>query len=249
MADLPQIWKADHVRVTLFSRELWTVNQSSFLTGIVGVEVDSTSSRPAMAESSTGAVLDAFRRVEIKQQMNRLDFVVQPRLDQIPEDGPPLLQDAVSEMRTLVGWVAAWMGKQPPEVIRIAIGAGAVLNGLDRDWTYRKLGALLPMIQLDPVRHRDFQLRLNTPVLSHHVPSLEINALATWSAMFMQVGFFGVGGPAQLPGLGMSQKHFVHCALDVNTDAVRTEPLPVEVLVPTLDEVLNVSCQLLGGAK
>jgi hypothetical protein len=249
VSDLAEIWNADHVRLTLFGPGVWNVDHAAFITQFVGVEVDATSTRPQMAETTTSAMLDGARRVEVKQQVNRLDFSIHPRLDQITTDGPPLLANAAQEMRLLTSWVEAWIGANNPQVVRIAIGGIALLPGIDKNWTYSKLKQLLPMVLLDPARHRDFQLRLNTPVPAKNLPGLDINALGTWAAMLMNVGLLSATGAVPLATITGQQKHFVHCGLDVNTDANRINPIPSQNLAAVLREALEVASELLKGAK
>lgn len=249
MPEREPIWNADHVRVTLFCREAWPFDPSAFIAEEAKLEVDTTSARPVFAEISAGAALGTSMRLEVKRQLNRVDFTIQPRVDIIPDDGPLLIEDALEKLDQLTNWVSTWAERQEPIIVRTAVGCGAMLRRADREAAYSTLAQLLPLIKLEP-EHRDFMLRINRPISSKIVNDLEINVMGTWAAIFMAAGFFGIGPTQGTPILGASQIHFAQCVADVNTDVMRTVPFQPTEFRPLMQELLATAETLLHeGAK
>lgn len=246
-------WQADHVRVTLFRRELWDIDPAKIIDGI-GVPVDATGSRPAFAEKTASASVDTITRIEIKQTINRLDWILLPRVEQVfeaagPGPGVALMADASYELDRLILWVSQWLSSVDDPITRIAVGCGAMLPAKDRDWSYEKLAQLLP-IKLDSKRDSDFQLRLNRPLISSTVGGLTVNVLASWASVQFTSSFVGIVGGSSGPISQLGQDHFVQAALDVNTDANRVEALPKENLTGLLNELKAISLRLLAeGVK
>ena len=247
MSETTPIWKAEHVRVSLFSRELWATDISKFIVDSTGLEVVETTTRPANAENSAVAKIDSKTLFEVRQQLNRIDFVIRPKFDVSIEDGLPLLDDATVEMERLAHWVFPWITTQPTNVVRVAIGCAGLLPMRDNKETYAKLAQLLPMVTFSP-EDSDFQLRINRPIFSKSV-DVKINVLATWAAVNVTAGLIGMGSNVATPMLSASQSSFVQCHLDVNTDAVRTDPIDVAKLPKLLEEVLAISEKLFKNSQ
>ncbi|AMM23839.1 hypothetical protein AX767_05370 [Variovorax sp. PAMC 28711] len=199
-----------------------------------------------MSERVASAPLDARRRIEIKFTMNRMDCVVQPRLDVMPESIPPVLFDAVEEIRDLARRLEAWLSGQQMPIYRVAIGGGALFPVADRDAGYRKLAELLSFVNLDSSRHKDFQLRVNTPLASALIPDLQINALATWASIFVNASMFDGTAPTTGIALNTIQNSYVQSILDVNTDADRNQPIPREKIVGVISELASVCDNILN---
>jgi hypothetical protein len=199
-----------------------------------------------MSERTAAASVGQKSRIEIKRTLNRLDFIVQPRMDALQELIPPLIQDAVAQLKTFVDVTNEWVRGQAVPVTRIAIGCGAMLEADGVVPAYTKVAALLPLLKIDPLLHRDLQLRLNSPVRSVSMEELPINVLGTWSVLFMSLGM----GDPRVAGNFSNTRHFVQCAVDVNTDAHRTAPIPAANLDALFSELFGLTLGLLNeGAK
>lgn len=232
-------WKADHLRVSLFSNLAWDTSLAKVFADVFGVDPESTSQKPSSGEA-TAAGNWSPGRVEIKQTINRIDCILQP----LPPNSPemPLLLDIGVLLPQFSSLLGKWAMGQQQEVVRIALGCGALLEAEDVRSSYLKLRELVRVIDVDVERFRDMQFQVNLPIQSRVFPELILNRLTRWSAVKVQAGL--ITGGATQPFLA---RQFSVCAIDFSTDGDRTIPLPNMEIGPLLEELSVEAVEILDG--
>jgi len=129
---------------------------------------------------------------------------------------------------------------------RLALGVVVLAPVTDRLEGYRAVQPYLPAVKLSPETSSDFQYQINRPRISTVVTGLKVNRLSHWSvAVQRQIGFVGT-----LQGLHQAEAfetYACRAALDVNSDADRTEPLPREHVSNLWQEFEGLAIELANG--
>lgn len=227
-------WSADHLRVSLFTSDVWSVPAESIFSGAFGAEPETITNKPAASESSAAGTWNEMR-LEVKRAFNRIDFILQA----VPTEalGPmPMIQDAVAVLPKFSSLVAKWASTQAQGVVRIALGCNAFLQSQNVEDSYVKLKDLIKVISIDVDRFKEFRFQVNLPKSSSVAPEIVVNRLSHWASVALRAALIGVDAPHYF-----DDKHYVSCSLDVNTDGERTEPIN-SALVEKLTEELSLTC-------
>lgn len=222
-------WKADHLRVSLFSKNNWTVDVSDLFRSVFKIDAEELVQRSGAAEVTASANLPHFR-AEIKRVFNRIDCVIQPLIPTTPDF--PLLDGIDKLMSEFVADFSSWASNQTEEILRIAVGGGGLLQVADVKSGYLKLKELVRTVNVDVDRFRDFQFRVNIPKQAECINNFNINRLSTWSVIQIHAGIvMGVGNPIQENGC------YCACIVDVNSDGDNKEALPREKITLLFEEL------------
>ena len=231
-------WKADHLRLSLFSDKSWETAPEVIYLAIFGEQPESVGQKPMLGEATAEGIWKS-KQVSVRKQINRLDIVMQPAVTATPEM-PALLSSIDTLLPTLATATAKWCSANEQDIFRIAVGCGGMLEVHDRNENYRTLYELVKAIKIDVDRFKDFNFQVNLPVTSLSVEGLTINRLSNWSALEMHTGIFGAGSTNIA-----ATSHFCRCISDVNTDGERTSSLPKDKIQTLIDEMSNLSIKIL----
>ncbi len=230
-------WKANHLRISLFSDIVWDVAAEKIYLDVFGLEPEETSQKPTSGEATAIGDWSSGRMV-VKRTINRIDFVLQPIVGTAPEI--PLLSDIGRTLTKLSSLVAKWTSQQAQDVVRIAVGCGAYLPVADTDESYRTLRDLIRVIKIDAERFRDLQFQVNLSIQSKTEPELRLNRITNWASVRMEASFLSPG--ALQP---MQSQYFSTCTVEVNTDAPRTTPIEKNTVELLIDEACRETLEIL----
>lgn len=225
------LWKADHLRVSLFSNKPWDVAPEAIYADVFANAPDATSQKPAAGEAIASGNWSSGR-VEIKRTINRIDCILQSPLPTKPE--LPLLSDVEALLSQFASLLSGWATNQSQDVVRIALGCNGLMSVTDVNEGYRKLHEMVRVINVDAERFRDMQFQVNLPAQSKSDQELLLNRLTTWSTVQVQAGIFGPGAVH-----AVENAHYCVCSIDINTDGDRTIPL----LKSGIGVLINEMCQ------
>lgn len=231
-------WSADHLRISLFSGEVWSESADKVFLGVFGIPPEEFTSRPASNETSAVGDWEGLR-LEVKRTFNRIDFIV--RDVSTEEVAPmPLIKDIKSVLSKFSVLIAKWACIQPDGVIRIAIGCNAFLLSESVRDSYIKLKSLIKVIDIDVERFREFRFQVNLPKTSLVSSDIIINRLSHWGSIAMRAALLGIDAPRYF-----DEKNYVSCSLDVNTDGERTQPIDGELLERLVEELSLICSEIL----
>lgn len=230
-------WKANHLRISLFSDKAWDAAVEKIYLDVFGIESEEASQKPAAGEATATGNWSSGRML-VKRIINRIDFVLQP----VPGPDPelPLLSDIGSIFPQLSSLVAAWTLRQAQDVNRVAVGCGAFLPAGDTNESYRTLRDLIRVIKIDTERFHDFQFQVNLHLQSKIDPDLLLNRITNWTSLRMEGSFInlGVSQPIQ-------SKYFSACTAEVNTNSARTTPIQKNIVPLLIDEACRETLGML----
>lgn len=227
-------WSADHLRVSLFSSDVWSATAESIFSAAFASEPESITKKPSALESSAVGSWGSLR-LEIKRTFTRIDFILQA----VPTEtvGPmPMIQDIKTVLPEFSSLVAKWASTQTQGVIRIALGCNAFLQAQSVEDSYVKLKKLIKVIDIDTDRFKEFRFQVNLPKPSSVLPEIVVNRLSQWASVGVRAALLGIEAPRYF-----DDKYYVSCSLDVNTDGERTQPINSDLL-ERLTEELSLTC-------
>lgn len=236
MQGMIPFWKADHLRISLFSDKFWNVDPAIIFTEIFALVPETSSNTRATGEAVAVGVWSS-NRVEVRRTINRIDCILLPTPTSQPE--LPLLSDVASLLPVFTSKLSDWAQNQTQEVVRIALGCGGILEVADITEGYKKLRDLVRVIKIDVDRFRDFSFQVNLSTQSKGQQELLLNRLTTWAVVQAQLGI--IGGPST----AVQNRSLCTCVIDINTDANRTIPLEKSGIKKLLDEICQEAIHLL----
>lgn len=213
-------WKADHVRISLFSNDVWPGSAEGIYKTVFSSAPESIIQKPNAGESiATGTsgslgfeVRHAFNRVDLFFKAHALDAPVFLPIENIENQ----IQSIASKAQTLY--------KDNKSIIRIAVGATGLFEVNNGSEAYEKVSELTGL-NLNFSKHRDLHFQINIPQDCKVYPELKINQMTVWNCP--AIGQFS-------PDLSMSnasiRKFFCGCMTDINTDGDRKTPIPEQHL-------------------
>ena len=141
--------------------------------------------------------------------------------------------------------MSQWLEMHCPSTNRIAFGVILMLPTASLQETAARLDGLLPAVSVTPDGGRDFVYRVNRRRSSQCSDGLEINRLATWSAvegMGLEVVIVA-GVPSVRPATTMS---FCRLELDVNTVPIPDQEIPRKALPAVFGELVDAATEIAG---
>lgn len=152
--------------------------------------------------------------------------------------------------KTFLTLANQWLSRDQ-SLTRLAFGCILVLPVAGKEEGYKRLGNFLPQLAIDPVGSSDLVYQINRPRTSRVIDGLRVNRLSRWSvaisqAMSLQFSLStgaaeAVGGPTG-PGLSACRLQ-----LDINSDQTQTVPLRSDMLVPLLNEFVELAREIATG--
>jgi hypothetical protein len=178
--------------------------------------------------------------LEIKRAINRLDFLIAPPPPAAPEI--PLISNPAVLLQELSQKVAHWQQAQSQDIIRMAVGCGALFPIPNADTGNKKINELTGVFLGEMQGYRDLLIQLNKPHTSDAEPGLLVNRIVRSMIVKVEAGIFSVVATQPLATL-----FFATFATDVNTDGDRNLPLKKEKIKPLLKELTEKTIDLLAN--
>ena len=226
-------WSADHLRVSLFSKDVWSTPAEDIFSNVFEGSPETITNKPTVNEFSAVGSWEGLR-LEVKRTFNRIDFVVQAMPSET--EPMPLIKDVQLVLPRVSSRIARWVSTQSQGVVRIALGCNALLLSQSNEDSYVKLKNLIKVIDVDVGRFKEFRFQVNLPSPSSVSPDITINRLSNWASIALRSALLGIDAPQFF-----DDKNYVSCSLDVNTDGERNLPITVD-LIEKLTEELSLIC-------
>jgi hypothetical protein len=231
-------WKADHIRLVLFSDSAWEAAAEGIFQEVFGDAPAESSLKRGIGESSaTGTALGG--RATIVRTINRLDFVLQGPL--VEGEIMSLLDTVDLCLDRLLVAISGWAVTQLQPIVRVAVNGRMLLPTSSTAESYLRLSELIQVIEVDAARFRDFQFQVNLPEQSSVVNGLAINHLTAWGSLVVGAELMQPGG-AQQPAL---MQHFCSCITDINSDRENTKRMQPNEITAVLAECVEATKSVL----
>ena len=212
----PHHWNADHLRLTFFSSSLWDIQIDSEFLGFFAAIAETVQTKPSAGQGkANGPWKDLL--AEARVSTNRLDFLVQaaPTGD-LEQD---IISDPLGNLDLLIESGIRWAAEKET-ITRIALGVGGLIESSSEEDSLSKIQDLVRFVHIDPTKHKEFQVRFNSPRESESIASLQINRLTTWSSVEVTIGLITPNGPSST----LKKKYYCSCNIDINTATENTTP-------------------------
>lgn len=249
-------WVAQSVRLTAFPAGL--IDSDSVVDwwrDVAGSRPEESRARPRegqLTESGTVA-LDEGRGVQVQLDVLpiRAEWRIAPpegedgqENDQRDGDSFALTSlDEFGRATELIQVVARRWWPMAPPLKRLAFGAVIVHPVDSAEDAYQELSRFVHY-PLEREHMSDFLLQVNRPRLARSTSeSLQLNRLVKWSSLTIRRVQLSVTGDQIESGQSV-ERYTVRCELDINTQATRQEPLPVEQLPELFVEMCALASEI-----
>lgn len=228
-------WNAEMLRVTAFHR-LGQQSDRNLWEEVTGSSPESKVSKPReggyeVSGPCAGGVLT------LRADPARIDWLytvavsMDKPLPTYPTVGP--FPDALNIFSPLM---SRWL-QLAPSIVRLAFGAVLLRQVSNRIEGYEWLDAYLPHVEIEPIHSSDFLYQINRHHVAEAFDKLHVNRVSKWSVaqflpLSLQVTMSQVPAPQAVVGDAVDA---LRVDLDMNTDALRQEPLPKDKLVALLN--------------
>lgn len=235
----PHHWNADHLRLTFFSSSLWDIQIDREFLGFFSAIAETVQTKPSAGQGkANGPWKDLL--AEARVSTNRLDFLVQaaPTGD-LEQD---VISDPLGNLDLLIDSGIRWAAKKEA-ITRIALGVGGLIESNNEEDSLRKIQDLVQFVHIDPTKHKEFQVRFNSPRQSESIASLQINQLTTWSSVEIAIGLITPNGPPST----LKKKYFCSCNIDINTATENTTPFTTNQVEALISEIKKSAKDILAN--
>jgi hypothetical protein len=201
-------WKTEHLRLTVFARDVAGVDAPTWWKGITSTEPETVTSKASLGFHSVEGTFKQYRLV-LSVAPNRIDWLFTPK----PADelALPDLGAFDSNEAMFFDCMSSWISRTKLGVNRIAFGSALRLPVQSTRHGYETLGDFLPAVKIDPGHSSDFLYQINRPRGSKVVDGLKINRLSNWAVI--SVKLIEVISQAKGPG-----DSFCRTTVDISTD-------------------------------
>lgn len=225
MTNTTKNWKADHLRVSIFSTRIIQESVESIYETVTGVLPADINQKPATGESIATGIFDELR-FEVRRSFNRVDFIIQPI--PLPTLQVSLIRDLESCIKKLKQTTYKYIGNKD-DLIRIAFGGNHLYEVENPVEAYKKLSSLTGQNFIFG-KHKDVIFQINIPSKSTAKPGLSINRLTHWVSPTITIN--------QISESTASKTHFFcGCVADFNTDAENKSTFEPKYLEPIIEEL------------
>lgn len=227
MTNTPLNWKADHLRVSLFSAQVFEEPVEKIYADVFGAGAIEINQKPATGESSAlGAHEDL--KTEVRRSFNRVDIILQPK-DLFSLEAS-LINDIQPGIETLKSLVLNFI-KNREDLIRIAIGGNFLYEVASPVEGYKKLSEMTRQ-NFDYEKHRDVVFQVNFPTPSSSIQGLVINRLTHWACPFLTINHVS-------ESMKSKTHYFCGCLADINTHPENKTAISNQFYPPLLDELAS----------
>lgn len=239
---LPELagWQAESLRVTFIANEPVAAAGKNWWQAATGSPPDTIVSKQNISEhSESGAFGNG--QLEMKVMFNRVDWLYTPTAS--PGDALSTLGCAKDVFDALKAPMAAWLHVSDTPYVRIAYCPTVLRPVEDLVGGYRMVASYLPFLQIDPEVAKDVFFQINFPCKSNILDEMTINRLNRFMCATAQIINMG---PGQLVPLIQTQ-HYCRAELDFNTDAERSTPIPSDICVDLISELVDFCREVMNN--
>jgi hypothetical protein len=219
---------------------------------VIGSDPEQRETQPRIGTvREVGPIWGGLAALEFRASPGRADWVVAPV---IPPDiqltGLPTLgeiEETVQKFGKLIFDAVAQSYSAP----RFAFGVVALHSQPSKEASYVELTDLLRIASLQLEGASDFSYQINRMRPSKAVSGLSINRLSRWASVAfqglrMQLSMFPTGSAdGTVTSRQSPPVHATRAEFDINTAADRREPIPTSARKSLLDELAELSLELL----
>lgn len=244
-------WEVATLRLTAFPVPAAPARDPNWWTELIGEPPEIISNRPRESARREEGSFSGGRLVNEVLPV-RIDWLLVPSLEAstTPEYSPSVgrLTESLEPFAQLM---TRWLGLETcPTLIRLAFGAVVFHHVESRVAGYQQLAAYLHAVKLDPQNSSDFLYQINRPrTAESEIPGLMINRLSAWSVSVRRELRMGIAlGTSQPPPAVVGREAYdCRLQLDINTDQMRSEPLPSNSLGELLTELVSLAKEIVSG--
>lgn len=240
-------WKVESFRATAFIRPGETEPVQALWTALVGSSPERIDQRPKEGTTNVEGSFEGAR-LTLSSSPLRTDLIWTVEFDlTAPHTEFPSIGEFEKVHKTFLTLGDQWLSRNQ-SLTRLAFGSILVLPVASKEEGYRRLGSFLPQLTIDPVGSSDFVYQINRPRTSKVIDGLNVNRLSRWSVAITQalsMQFSLSPGAAEAVG-GPTGPSFSACRLqlDINSDPSQIEPLRSDMLVPLLNEFVELAREI-----
>ena len=238
-------WQVENLRVSAFLATPVVPEETYSWQAVVGQPPQERRYQPQQKlATEVGSFLNGRLQLEIRS--DRCDWQLVPDPGNISYDLPTLGAYAAVEepfRRLMLKWLS-----NCPDIYRIAFGMVALLPADNLQDAYGKLAQFLSAVRIDVEGTQDLVYRINRRRNSRHAGQrLEINRLATWTALQIVRAKLDIGGPKfQQPPVTQELEPLNVCRLelDVNTMPEHKDAFEKPILEDVFGELAEAASEI-----
>lgn len=218
-------WEAQSLRCSVFPLEELDGRETEIWQSLMGSLPNEIRKQPQQHVTIIEGIWNrAWIRLELRSK--QLDWRVIPNI-QAAGQKLPVLGAYNQELADFQQLMCNWLNTERIPMNRIAFGATLWLTRETPFSTYQTLDDLLPSINIDPEKCRDFTYRINRRRDSESgVDGLVLNRLSTWSAV--EVVRMHSDSALDESGVGQKQSTTYVCQLDLDINTVPSYEREIE---------------------
>lgn len=242
-------WEAENLRLTFFlgAPVLDASDGAKAWRKITGIDPERSirDSRNLRAEES-GVWNETW--LTVQHLPGRVDVLMTPlpdeMLQEIPE-GPRTIGRLDARRAALKEALDKLVDGWSSPITRVAFGTVLLLTVADRTDGYKRLGAYMKSVQVDP-SSSDFMYQINRPRdVKLGDERIAINRLSKWSvALLARTQLVLQGNTFVVSGAPAPIAHACRLELDISTDAQRSALLPNEKLGELFAQLVNLGAEI-----
>ena len=174
-------WYVKELRLSVFLTDTIDPARAHFWESLVGKTPDEIHNKPRQPwVREEGSLLNGRLCVEVRS--NRVDWKLLP-IPSVDHHGLPFVVGAYDILeQSFRDLMQRWLAN-PLSLYRLGYGSELLSSAKDMLSAYKKLGDLLPAVDIEPKNTHDFLYRINRRTSSCNVKGLEINRISTWSVI------------------------------------------------------------------
>ncbi|CAM3497557.1 hypothetical protein [Paracidovorax anthurii] len=227
MTNTPLNWKADHLRVSLFSAQVFQEPVEQIYANFFGAEAIEINQKPATGESIASGIYEELK-TEVRRSFNRVDIILQP--ETLFSLEASLIDDIYSNIEALKKLTLNFIETRE-DLIRIAIGGNYLYEVASPTEGYKKLSEMTRQ-NFDYGKHKDVVFQINFPTPSKSIQGISINRLTHWACPFLTINHV-----SEAPE---SKTHFYcGCLADINTHSEDKAVINNQFFIPLLNELAS----------
>ena len=236
----PLEWATEAMRLSVFP-----LNEAAALETLhwergTGAQPEAVNRQPQLPRVIEEGTWDNGR-LQVDSQRGQIHwraFSATPNLNAPMSIGP--LSSATPPFRALM---SQWLGAHCPSANRIAFGVNLMFQTGSLQEACTHLDGMLPAVSVAVDGGRDFMYRINRRRRSRYADGLEINRLATWSAVEgMDLEVVIVAGVPSTRSA--NARHFCRLELDINTVPDPDREIPREALPDVFGELVDAATEI-----
>jgi hypothetical protein len=243
----PTGWLAGHLKLILFPLEPQQRERRQWWFEIANKEPDEQSRKKEEVEEA--GLLSPGVRLTVSVNPIRLEINIEavspPTPDGVPSEDMPTLGPLVGSENPLARHVFPWLASAPP-VKRIGLAMVLAFPTGGHDENYKLLDRMLETVYVGE-ESSDIHFRINRKTVSHVIPGMPLNRLMGWTSQKLARQMMTLSGDRLEIGEAVGERFYTLLALDINTDAQRTEPIPAGVIESLCREMLGLAEQIVAN--